>query len=178
MTTTMESAKKAPQQKKSDFVAQNWKHLSAKELEKLSPIERSRYFAYEPSPHAASIKTAQQRLHQDMAITKEKQNRSNLQKAQAHENLERNRQLGLVKATEAGQRTRNLRDTYIANRASEIRHLVSTQQTALKATRLQTLLPCENVKVNLVDEMSAKRRMRIEELIEEDLVASTGRILC
>lgn len=33
------------------FQATNWKQLSAKEIENLSLIETSRYFAYEPSPH-------------------------------------------------------------------------------------------------------------------------------
>ena len=64
------TSKKAQQSRKSDFVAQNWKQLSPKELEKLSLIERSRYFAYEPSPQAEKIKAAQQRVHQEVVMEK------------------------------------------------------------------------------------------------------------
>ena len=175
MATTKKSSQ---QQQKNDFTAQNWKHLSPKELDKLSLIERSRYFAYEPSRHSTSIKTAQQRVHQQLAIKLEQLNQNNWVRQQARDNLQRNYQLGQIKAAEAKTRTRELRDTYHANRASEIKHLVSTQQSALKAARLQSLLPCANGQKKLADVMSKKLRMRVEELMEDELGAATGRILC
>ena len=159
------------------FQAQNWKKLSAKEIQNLSLIERSRYLAYEPSPYINTIKACRQRVQQELTNKLEKLRQCNCLKAQEKARLKRDDILGHIKAAEAQMRIRDLQTTYQANRTSEISYLISSQQNALKSVRLQSLLLPTTKKIKLADVVCKQLRMRIEELMEDELGAATERIL-
>ncbi|XP_065063460.1 protein LKAAEAR1-like isoform X1 [Rhopilema esculentum] len=157
--------------------ARNWKQLSKKEVQKLHPQLRSKYLAYEePSKDAMhGINASRKRI----ADVKKEMKRiyappptQELMEAQRHEQL-----IGQLKAAEARNRARLLRLRYEKNRADEVNHLISCQPTAIKAMRLQTLLPAYPKAIEVRDILGKDERMRIENLLADEKGLETGRIL-
>ncbi|XP_066926420.1 uncharacterized protein [Clytia hemisphaerica] len=68
------------------------------------------------------------------------------------------------------------RSRYLAT--AEINHLIYTQQTAIKAVRLQSLLPPIPTRIKFKDSLVKEQRMRVEVLMEDDLGLQTTRKLC
>ncbi|KAK3697762.1 hypothetical protein QZH41_011998, partial [Actinostola sp. cb2023] len=133
------------------FQAKNWKALSKKEVQKLSPFERSKYLAYEtPSKECSdSMAAARKRLNE---LKKEKKKQEKPRPAE--DELEEDKHIKLIgqlKAAEARNRLRLMRLRYDNNRASEVNHLISCQPTALKAVRLQSLVPPHTEKICIRD---------------------------
>ncbi|KXJ12396.1 protein LKAAEAR1 [Exaiptasia diaphana] len=159
------------------FQAKNWKSLSKKEVQKLSPLERSKYLAYEsPSKECGeSMAAARKRL-------KERKKEKNLQERPRpiEDQLEEDRHINLIgqlKAAEARNRLRLMRLRYDNNRASEVNHLISCQPTALKAVRLQSLVPPYTDKICIRDLLGKSERGRVNELLEDEIGLETERIL-
>jgi len=155
----------------------NRKHLSKREVQKLHPHEKSRYLAYEePSKEAqhginasrkriAEIKKEMKRLYTPLSSQERAE-------AQRHEHL-----IGQLKAAEARNRARLLRLRYEKSRAEEVNHLVSCQPTAIKAMRLQTLLPSYPKRIKARDMLGKDERMRVETLLADEIGLETERIL-
>ena len=160
------------------FEARNWKEVSKRKLQSMPLIQRSRYLAYEKSPDIKGMKRCQSRLNEHARlielIHKENQlSQNDLRVSQKREDIN-----GQVKAYDAKCRVQNMSKFYRMNRASEICHLISMQPTAIKAVRLESLLPPIYKSIQLYDTVSKGQRMRIEALMEDELGIKTGRILC
>lgn len=76
--------------------------------------------------------------------------------------------IGQLKAAEARNRLRIMRLRYQANRAQEINHLISCQPSALKAVRLQALVPAKPETTDRPDILDKLERNRIESLLEDN----------
>ncbi|XP_059177840.1 protein LKAAEAR1-like isoform X2 [Physella acuta] len=128
------------------------KQLPLEELQKLPPQLKSRYMAYQEPPK--EVMDAQ-------AISKKRL-------------LERKQKLNT--AAEARNRLRVMRLRYQANRAQEISHLIACQPVALKAVRLQALVPPHaeiKEKGDLLDKFS---RQRVEALLKDVHGLLTNRV--
>ncbi|XP_031548837.1 protein LKAAEAR1-like [Actinia tenebrosa] len=159
------------------FQAKNWKNFSKKELQKLSQLERSKYLAYESAPKdcVEAMSAARKRLKE---LKKEKKMRE--QPKPMEEVVEEDKHtklIGQLKAAEARNRLRLMRLRYNNNRASEVNHLISCQPTALKAVRLQSLVPPYTEKIHIRDLLGKNERGRINALLEDETGLETSRIL-
>ncbi|XP_057308917.1 uncharacterized protein LOC130647171 [Hydractinia symbiolongicarpus] len=171
----MSKSKKIEDEK---FQARNWKQLSKKELQKLTPIQRSRYLAYEASSNPGGVKASRVRLQDAYKTKKALDVESEIAQVENEERLKQEKILGQLRASEARNRVKCLRMQYNNERAVEINRLISTQPTAIKAVRLQSLLPPIPNKIKFRDVVIKEQRMRIEALMEDELNIETGRILC
>ncbi|XP_071143144.1 uncharacterized protein [Mytilus edulis] len=168
------------------FRAKNKKKIDAADLKKLAPQQRSRYLAYEDPPKKATEGMA---YSKKMLTDRKKQYQRDHASTPEEDISERDKHaklIGQLKAAEARNRLRIMRLRYQANRAQEISHLISCQPTALKAVRLQALVPAYPDrgdrrdrlmpldKLNAFDE--ARRRERIECLLEDEKGLLTNRI--
>ena len=123
------------------FKARNRRKIEATDLKKLAPQQRSRYLAYEEPPKKVSEGMA---YSKKMLLEKQKQYQRDNAPTPEDDRMERDKHaklIGQLKAAEARNRLRIMRLRYQANRAQEISHLISCQPTALKAVRLQALVP-------------------------------------
>ncbi|XP_067665487.1 protein LKAAEAR1-like isoform X1 [Haliotis asinina] len=154
----------------------NRKKLSPFELKKLSPQERSRYLAYEEPPKHVSeaVSATNKRLVElkkarirECAPPSEKEVEEKIK----HDNL-----IGQLKAAESRNRLRIMRLRYQANRAQEISHLIACQPVALKAVRLQALLPPYPDTKDRGDRLDKLDRERVEQLLEDTEGLQTNRI--
>ena len=157
------------------FEARNWKEVSKKELLKMTPIQKSRYLAYEKSADQKGIKKCQSRVNEHIKSIKLAQKKDQLSKLDYHEiqNIS-----GDINSQEAMLRLQRKFECYHKDRKSEICHLITMQPTAIKAVRLENLLPCENSSVKLYDTVGKNERRRIETLMEDTLGIETSRIVC
>jgi len=159
------------------FQARNWKQYTERQLQKLHPVQRSRYLAYEPPSDQNGMSKSKNRLMEEgkrrKIIEKERLLNSNEDAMKKHEIV-----LGQLKASEASQRVKSLKKVYQNNRTAEINHLIYTQQTAIKAVRLQSLLPPIPTRIKFKDSLVKEQRMRVEVLMEDDLGLQTTRKLC
>ncbi|WAR16258.1 LKAM1-like protein [Mya arenaria] len=76
--------------------------------------------------------------------------------------------IGQLKAAEARNRLRIMRLRYQSSRAQEIGHLIACQPTALKAVRLQALVPSYPNEKDRGDSLEKLDRERIEALLEDN----------
>ncbi|XP_027050633.1 protein LKAAEAR1-like [Pocillopora damicornis] len=164
-------------QPREKFHATNWKSLSKKEIQKLPPQQRSKYLAYEPAPKECNeaMSAARKRL-KEMDKSKRKQ-----QKPPPYEEVvegERHTKIiGQLKAAEARNRIRLMRLRYQNNRSSEVNHLIGCQPTALKAVRLQSLVPPSPDKIYIRDLLVKNERYRVNSLLEDETGLETARLL-
>lgn len=159
------------------FQAKNWKVLSKKDIQKLSPQQRSKYLAYEPAPKECNeaMSAARKRL-KDL----EKSRRIHQKPPPVEEVMESERHIkiiGQLKAAEARNRIRLTRLRYQNNKRLEVNHLISCQPTALKAVRLQSLVPPNPEKIRIRDLLVKNERCRVNSLLEDETGLETARIL-
>jgi len=86
------------------------------------------------------------------------------------------RLIGQLKAAEARNRLRIMRLRYQANRAQEIGHLIACQPVALKAVRLQALVPPYPDMRDKGDHLDKMDRVRVESLLEDAKGLLTNRV--
>ncbi|XP_076438083.1 uncharacterized protein LOC143277191 [Babylonia areolata] len=157
------------------FHAYNRRKIPASDLKKLAPQQRSRYLAYEPPPKevAEAQLNTMRRLRDQKKMTVKR-----MPVTSGEEELERDkhaRLIGQLKAAEARNRLRIMRLRYQANRAQEIGHLIACQPVALKAVRLQALLPPYPDVKDKGDQLDKVDRTRVESLIEDTSGLLTNR---
>ncbi|RMX40444.1 hypothetical protein pdam_00009438 [Pocillopora damicornis] len=144
-------------QPREKFHATNWKSLSKKEIQKLPPQQRSKYLAYEPAPKECNeaMSAARKRL-KEMDKSKRKQ-----QKPPPYEEV-----------VEGERHTK-----IIGQLNSEVNHLIGCQPTALKAVRLQSLVPPSPDKIYIRDLLVKNERYRVNSLLEDETGLETARLL-
>ena len=153
------------------FKARNWKELSKKQLQGMTTVQRSRYLAYEPSPDQKGISRCQSRLNaQARAAAKQA-------KDIAQETSKEESACWKQKTLEARVRVQDLHKCHRTMRAAEICHLISMQPSAIKAVRLESLLPPIYEPVQLKDTVKRRQRSRIEALMEDEHGIETERLL-
>ncbi|XP_059177839.1 uncharacterized protein LOC131957139 isoform X1 [Physella acuta] len=152
------------------------KQLPLEELQKLPPQLKSRYMAYQEPPK--EVMDAQAISKKRLLERKQKLNTKNipLNEKEAEEKEKHAKLIGQLKAAEARNRLRVMRLRYQANRAQEISHLIACQPVALKAVRLQALVPPHaeiKEKGDLLDKFS---RQRVEALLKDVHGLLTNRV--
>ncbi|XP_050389421.1 protein LKAAEAR1 isoform X1 [Patella vulgata] len=158
------------------YKPKNMKKLTVQELKKLTPQERSRYLAYEePSKNIQEVQLKCKKrlieLHNEQKIMNAPPKPEELLEKEKHAKL-----IGQLKAAEARNRLRIMRLRYQANRAQEISHLIACQPSALKAVRLQALVPPYSDAKSKKDDMDKLDIERVEILLEDAKGLITNRI--
>ncbi|KAH3748577.1 protein LKAAEAR1-like [Dreissena polymorpha] len=158
------------------FKPKNKKKLQEKDLKKMAPQLRSKYLAYEePSKDVQeSQANAAKRLVENkkkLQIKNAPETDEAILEREKHEKL-----IGQLKAAEARNRLRIMRLRYQSSRAQEINHLIACQPTALKAVRLQALVPAYSDTKDKGDTVEKMDRERIEQLLEDAQGLLTNRI--
>ncbi|PIK44725.1 hypothetical protein BSL78_18397 [Apostichopus japonicus] len=149
------------------FKPQNRKKLTQREFNNLAPSQKSKYLAYEEPPKSAALAMAnsKKRVQEKMKADQERKKKE----TSVDEEKEKYSQLiGQLKAAEARNRLRIMRLHYQNNRAEEIRHLISCQPTAIKAVRLQAMVPPVPEKGSPADSLDKLERSRIESILEDE----------
>lgn len=159
------------------FKARNWKVLSKKEIQKLPPQQRSKYLAYEPAPKECSEAMSAARKRLKELDKSQKKHHKPPPMEEVVENEKHIKIIGQLKAAEARNRIRLTRLRYQNNRSSEVTHLISCQPTALKAVRLQSLVPPSPDKIYIRDLLVKNERYRVNTLLEDETGLETARIL-
>ncbi|XP_025092540.1 protein LKAAEAR1-like [Pomacea canaliculata] len=157
------------------FRPQNRKKINPNDLKKLTPLQRSRYMAYEDPPK--HVQEAQMQTKKRLLELRKQQSRNSTtrpleEEAEWHKHI---RLIGQLKAAEARNRLRIMRLRYQANKAQEIGHLIACQPVALKAVRLQALLPHCPEKKSRPDDLTKSERHRVESLVEDGAGLLTNR---
>ncbi|XP_059384617.1 protein LKAAEAR1-like [Carassius carassius] len=139
---------------------------------KMCPQQRARHEAYsEPSKEAQSwMAAARQRVctHQN--------NQKPRQVCKLTAAAERQNQLtAQLKAAEARNRVRQLRQHYQNLKEQEINLMMSCQSNTQRAVRLEQLLLVRERKINHTDCMDQLQRRRIEEILEDEKGLSISR---
>jgi len=145
----------------------NRKKIPPAELKKLAPQQRSRYLAYEEPPK--DVSDAQTATVKRL-IDQRKRHQKQFEPLSREEEEERDKHaklIGQLKAAEARNRLRIMRLRYQANRAQEISHLIACQPVALKAVRLQALVPPYLEMKDKGDKLDKFDRKRVEDLLED-----------
>ncbi|XP_022103570.1 protein LKAAEAR1-like [Acanthaster planci] len=156
-----------PAESRGKFRYQNRKKLTAKELNQMDPTLRSKYLAYEDPPKQSS--EAMEMSHK--RIQEQKKVESIKSKQAAHVDLEKEKHsqlIGQLKAAEARNRLRVMRLRYQSNRAQEVKHLISCQPTAIKAVRLQAMVPPVPDRNSPGDALDKLQRSRVETVLEDE----------
>ncbi|XP_001634879.2 protein LKAAEAR1 [Nematostella vectensis] len=159
------------------FQARNRTQLNKKEIQKLPPHQRSRYLAYEsPAKEVAESMSAARKRLKELKKQMKKETKppalETITEQDKHVKL-----IGQLKAAEARNRIRLMRLRYEHNRASEVNHLISCQPTALKAVRLQSLVPPETDPIKIRDLLGKGERYRVNALLEDEVGLETARII-
>lgn len=171
------SAREGGDNERERFQATNWKVLSKKEIQKLPPQQKSKYLAYEPATKDCSeaMSAARKRLKELQKSRRKQQMPPPMEEVVASE--KHTKIIGQLKAAEARNRIRLTRLRYQNNRSSEVTHLISCQPTALKAVRLQSLVPPNPDKIHTRDLLVKNERYRVNSLLEDETGLETARIL-
>ncbi|XP_071503790.1 protein LKAAEAR1-like [Diadema antillarum] len=153
--------------KSGGFKYRNKKKLNPREINAMHPTQRSKYLAYEdPSKETAEAIANSKKRVQDLgkkqAEDLRKENQVDL------ENEKHNQLIGQLKAAEARNRLRVMRLRYQATRAQEVKHLISCQPSAIKAVRLQAMVPAVPDKSSPGDSLDKLERSRVETLLEDE----------
>ncbi|XP_013394044.2 protein LKAAEAR1-like, partial [Lingula anatina] len=163
---------------KEKFVPRNWTTFKKheKELNKLGPMAKSRYMAYEePSKDILAVREKTLKRLKDLKKDYE-MNHPPVPEEVIIEKDKHAKLIGQLKAAEARNRLRIMRLRYSANRAQEINHLISCQPTAIKAVRLQALVPSSAERKDKGDRLDKLQRHRIESLLEDSRGLLTNRL--
>ncbi|XP_048730763.1 protein LKAAEAR1-like [Ostrea edulis] len=158
------------------FKPRNKKKVEQHDLKKMAPQQRSRYLAYEDPPKEVSEAmgaTKKRLLEKKRLIMRINED---LPEEEVDERDKHAKLIGQLKAAEARNRLRIMRLRYQANRAQEISHLIACQPTALKAVRLQALVPSYPDKDDRRDRLDKLERVRVERLLEDTQGLITNRI--
>ncbi|KAL4218511.1 LKAAEAR motif containing 1 [Mactra antiquata] len=159
-----------------DRKPRNKKKIEERDLKKMAPQLRSKYLAYEDPPKdvaesqanaAKRLLEKKKRYQQDNAPPSDEE----LIEREKHEKL-----IGQLKAAEARNRLRIMRLRYQSSKAQEISHLIACQPTALKAVRLQALVPAYPDTKDKGDGLDKLDRERVENLLEDAQGLLTNRI--
>ncbi|XP_041481645.1 protein LKAAEAR1-like isoform X1 [Lytechinus variegatus] len=153
--------------KSGGFKYQNRKKLSQRELNAMHPTQRSKYLAYEDPPKEATeaIASSKKRVQDKSKKHLEDSRRENEVDIEKDKH---NQLIGQLKAAEARNRLRVMRLRYQANRAQEVKHLISCQPSAIKAVRLQAMVPHIPDKNSPSDSLDKLERTRVETLLEDE----------
>ncbi|XP_064154143.1 protein LKAAEAR1-like [Anguilla rostrata] len=162
-------------EKSDGTLGRNRGSVTAAELKRMCPQQRARYLAYEePSKEVQKVMSVtNQRL-----CARKAEARKNQETAQ-NEDLEKKRQdtlIGQLKAAEARNRIRHMRLRYQNRRAQEINLMIACQPTALKAVRLEMLLPTKVSQLRGCDSLDRLERRRIEEILEDEKGLTINRV--
>ncbi|CAI9721071.1 Hypothetical predicted protein [Octopus vulgaris] len=84
-----------------------------------------------------------------------------------NERMKTEKLIGQLKAAEARGRLRVMRISFQTAKTQEIKHLIACQKSALKAVRLQALVPPKQTKGNMKDLLSKVDRDRVELLLND-----------
>ncbi|KAL1249764.1 hypothetical protein QQF64_020769, partial [Cirrhinus molitorella] len=127
--------------------------------------QKARYEAYsEPSKEAQSwMAAARLRVH---AHQNDQKSRQVCKRTAAAER--QNQLTAQLKAAEAGNRARQLKQHYQHLKEQEINLMISCQSNAQRAVRLEQLLPVRERKINHTDCMDQLQRQRVEEILEDE----------
>ncbi|GFS18160.1 protein LKAAEAR1-like [Elysia marginata] len=152
------------------------KKLGPTELKKMTLVQRSRYMAYEEPPK--DITDAKGVTMKRLIEQKKRHQQINepISKEEMEERDKHAKLIGQLKAAEARNRLRIMRLRYQANRAQEISHLISCQPVALKAVRLQALVPPYSEMKDKGDTLDKFDRERVEALLEDSKGLIVNRI--
>jgi len=158
------------------FKPVNWKAKSKRSLEKIHPVQRSKYLAYEEPDQDVKkgINFSKMRI---LEVKKKEERFNPLDERAEREKYRHDQLVGQLKAAEARNRVNLLRSKYYCKKGDEINRLITCQPTAIKAVRLQSLLPNRPARIKFHDVMEKDQRFRVEGLIEDELGLKTGRIL-
>ncbi|ESO83208.1 hypothetical protein LOTGIDRAFT_236793 [Lottia gigantea] len=152
------------------------KKYSSSEWKKLTPQEKSRYLAYE-EPSKTIQETQLQCKKRLIELRKEQELKNAPPKEDELMEKEKHAKLiGQLKAAEARNRLRIMRLRYQANRAQEVSHLIACQPSALKAVRLQALVPPYPDTKSRKNKMDKLDMERVEILLEDTKGLITNRI--
>ncbi|XP_072032266.1 protein LKAAEAR1-like [Amphiura filiformis] len=145
----------------------NRKKLSQREVAALHPVQRSKYLAYED----ASKSVADSIANSSKRVQDKKKADSEFERQEQFVDVEKEKHsqlIGQLKAAEARNRLRVMRIRYQNNRAQEVKHLISCQPTAIKAVRLQAMVPPVPDRGSPGDGMDKLERKRVETLVEDE----------
>eukprot|EP00128_Syssomonas_multiformis_P013774 Colp12_sorted_trinity150504_noHs@8089 len=139
--------------------------LEPSQLRKLTLVERARYLAYEPAPVRAqdAANKAAKRIHTELAELKKSERRKvDVKKEQAARELR-----GWEEAAKAEARILLRLQKFQEVRERELQHLIASQPTALKAVKLESLVPLlPPPKITYSAVMTERERIRAREIVE------------
>ncbi|KAL5493225.1 hypothetical protein EMCRGX_G014372 [Ephydatia muelleri] len=157
------------------FEPHNWKSLSAKQLTGMSAFERSRYMAYEPVPKDIQEKQAMALMRVRAARTAERKH-DRLTLGELIETEQNDELIGQLNAAEALQRTRKTKTDWERAASEELEHLITSQPTAMKAVRLETLMSMSTHPVSL-QLLTKTECNRAQALLEDSSGYTVARIV-
>ncbi|BFZ21253.1 hypothetical protein BsWGS_24292 [Bradybaena similaris] len=143
----------------------------------LSLVQKSRKLAYEEPPK--EIQDACYHTIKRLRESKRK-NQSQIKPVPIAVEVERDKHIkiiGQLKAAEARNRIRMMRLRYEANKRQEISHLIACQSVALKAVRLETLVPASTEVKERTELLNKFQRQRVEALLEDYMGFLTNRVV-
>lgn len=160
-------------EKREKYQHRNWREVPQKDIESMGPVARSRYLAYEPTSKALQEK--QQEFKKRVREKRAQQKlllQDHLTLSQLVD-IEKDYELvGQIKAAEARERVKILRQCYEKQQEEEVQRLVSSQPTSIDAVRLKTFLtprPLDHTHLpplSVNDPLTHKQRLRCRFLIE------------
>ncbi|CAG5116166.1 unnamed protein product [Candidula unifasciata] len=140
-------------------------------------VQKSRKLAYEEP--AKEIQDASYKSKKRLRELK-KMKQSQIKPVSIEAEIERDKHIriiGQLKAAEARNRIRTMRLRYEANKAQEISHLIACQPVALKAIRLEALVPPYTEVKEKTELLDKFQRQRVEALLEDSLGLLTNRVV-
>ena len=167
---------KLPSITKTKFPPQsrNWKKRSEREISKMSAVQRGRYLAYEAPPDYEAMRRSQARVNKYISANTTPQ----LSTTRDEQFTKRTGPSSSQGAWEASCRIRDLHTAVRMQRAIDVGHLVSQQDCALKALRVESLLPpLTSHAAHTKKRLGEKERRRIEQLVDDENGELTSRIL-
>eukprot|EP01137_Pigoraptor_chileana_P021540 Opistho-2@85419 len=149
------------------FVPKAYQNMTPYKLKRMTPIERSKYLAYQPpeTTIAEAVAASSRRVAQQANAT-EKARCEALVRKQKQKDLDR--QTGLFGAQLAKERVQMTRHLAGELASCELEQLIASQPTSLKAVKLQILVPPRPKEIALSKLVSEKERLRIQDLLERD----------
>ncbi|XP_062398076.1 protein LKAAEAR1-like [Sardina pilchardus] len=140
------------------------------DMNKMCPQQRARCLAYmEPSKEAQRwTALAKQRVCETINVTKEKGRQDSNSRRPSDDKTRQDALVGQLKAAEARNRIRQKRLNYHNYRAQEINLMISSQDTAQRALRVELLLPTSKSKMKTNDSLDKLQRRRVEEILDDE----------
>uniref|UniRef100_A0A0B6ZYH1 Uncharacterized protein n=1 Tax=Arion vulgaris TaxID=1028688 RepID=A0A0B6ZYH1_9EUPU len=146
------------------------------DMKRINAVQKSRAMAYEePTKEIADATYNTMKRIRELR----KKNKSQSKPLPIEVEIEKDKHIriiGQLKAAEARNRIRSMRLRYEANRAQEISHLIACQPVALKAVRLQALVPPIAEVKEKIDLLNKFERQRVEELLADNMGLLVNRL--